>query len=113
MKLAIAFIAIPLLVQAQSKTYTVTAYCACSVCTKGHQPAANGKMPVVGLTCAGPNSVPFGTRVWIEGIGERVVTDRLARRFRRGRFDVFMADHESAKRFGVRRVNVTIIGYAH
>lgn len=36
---------------------------------------ANGNYPTVGFTIA-CNSLPFGTHVWIEGVGERVVEDR-------------------------------------
>lgn len=38
-------------------------------------PCANGNYPTEGYTIAS-NSLPMGTRVYIEGIGERVVEDR-------------------------------------
>jgi 3D (Asp-Asp-Asp) domain-containing protein len=60
----------------------VTAYCHCAKCRgRSGQPTASGKMPVEGITVAGPRKYPLGTRVYIEGIGERTIQDRLARRF--------------------------------
>ena len=50
-------------------TWRITAYAATgNVC-------ANGAWPTTGHTIA-HNSLPFGTRVYIEGVGERVVEDR-------------------------------------
>ena len=92
-----------------SRQYTVTAYCHCAKCCgRAGQPAANGQMPVVGVTVAGPRSLPFGTRLRIEGLGERIVQDRPPKRFD-DRLDVFMADHETALKFGVRKLQVTLI----
>jgi 3D (Asp-Asp-Asp) domain-containing protein len=65
-------------------------------------------MPRQGVTVAGPRSLPFGTRVRIEGVGERVVQDRLPRRYE-GRFDVFFNSHETAREFGKQTLKVTII----
>jgi 3D (Asp-Asp-Asp) domain-containing protein len=94
----------------QAELYTVTAYCPCKVCCGqwAGGPTASGKMPVVGVTCAGPRRIPFGTRVRIEGLGERVVQDRLARKYD-GRFDVFFASHKEALRFGKRTLKVRIL----
>ena len=65
-------------------------------------------MPKPGITVAGPRSIPFGTRVWIEGVGVRVVQDRLARKYD-GRFDVFFASHKEALRFGKRSLKVKVL----
>ena len=91
------------------KLYTVTAYCHCAKCCgiEG-QPTANVQMPVVGVTVAGPRGLPFGTRLPIEGLGERIVQDRQPKRFD-DRLDVFMADHEAARKFGVQKLMVTLI----
>ncbi|HVM51247.1 MAG TPA: 3D domain-containing protein [Candidatus Acidoferrum sp.] len=87
---------------------TITAYCHCArCCGEAHRAAANGHQPVAGLTVAGPRWIPLGTHVYIEGIGERVVTDRLARIYD-DRFDVFVATHEEARRFGRQRHNVRL-----
>jgi 3D (Asp-Asp-Asp) domain-containing protein len=104
----------PMLGEATTELYTVTAYCACKKCCGRWSggPTASGKMPVVGVTCAGPRSIPFGTRVRIEGVGVRVVQDRLAKRFD-NRFDVFFGSdeqaHERALRFGKRQLKVEVL----
>lgn len=90
------------------EVFTVTAYCHCArCCGRAAQPTASGKMPRAGVTVAGPRRIPLGTRVRIEGVGERVVQDRLARRYD-NRFDVFFASHDEARRFGKRRLRILI-----
>lgn len=99
-----------------TESYTVTAYCACKKCCGRWSggPTASGVMPVAGVTCAGPRSIPFGTRVRIEGVGERVVQDRLAKRFD-NRFDVFFGSdeqaHGKALRFGKRKLKVEVLQF--
>lgn len=95
-----------------TESYTVTAYCACKKCCGRWSggPTASGKMPVAGVTCAGPRSVPFGTRVHIEGVGVRVVQDRLARKYDK-RFDVFFSSHAEALKFGKRRLKVEVLQF--
>ena len=94
----------------QAELYTVTAYCPCKVCCGqwAGGPTASGRMPVAGITVAGPRSIPFGTRVWIEGVGVRVVQDRLARKYD-GRFDLYFSSHADALRFGKRTLQVRIL----
>jgi len=94
----------------QAELYTVTAYCPCKVCCGKWSggPTASGKMPKPGITVAGPRSIPFGTRVWIEGVGVRVVQDRLARKYD-GRFDLYFSSHADALRFGKRSLKVRVL----
>ena len=90
--------------------YTVCAYCPCSLCTGRHSAlgsAANGKPPVAGQTIAGPRRFPLGTRLQIEGLGERILTDRPARKYD-DRFEIFFRTHAEAKRFGKQTLIVTI-----
>lgn len=89
--------------------FVVTAYCACALCC-GHWsggPTASGVMPRQGVTCAA-NWVPFGMRLDIEGVGVRVVQDRMSRRYPR-RVDVFFNSHREALRFGRRKVAVKVL----
>lgn len=88
----------------------ITAYCACVVCCgKAGGLTASGAKPVPGVTVAAPRGVPFGRWAVIEvpGLGRlrRRVEDRTAKRFD-GRWDVFFATHEEAKRFGIQLGNV-------
>jgi len=100
----------PMLGDSTAELYTVTAYCACKKCCGKWSggPTASGRMPVAGITVAGPRSVPFGTRVRIEGVGVRVVQDRLAKKYDE-RFDVYFADHQQALRFGEQTLRVEVI----
>lgn len=94
---------------AGAKVYTVTGYCACKRCTGQWSggPTASGKMPVEGVTVAGPRRIPFGTKIEIAGVGFRVIEDRLAKRYD-NRFDIFFKSHQDALNFGIRRLKVKI-----
>lgn len=92
----------------------VTAYCLCSECCGTSSPdsgglglTASGRKPVTGVTIAAPRSVPFGTRVLvtIPGLMHRKVfrVDDRTHRSHDGTWDIFMAGHRDAVRFGRRR----------
>lgn len=58
-------------------TYYITGYDICySCCGKIDGITASGTYATVGRTIAAPSNLPFGTRLYIDGIGERVVEDR-------------------------------------
>lgn len=92
---------------ADKKVYIVTAYCACTKCCGpdaiGY--TASGKKVKEGVTIAAPRRIPFGTKLKIEGVGERIVSDRLAIRYD-DRIDVFFNSHEKAKQFGIKKLKV-------
>lgn len=87
----------------------VTAYCACTICCGPSATgiAANGKQPIAGITVAGPRRYSFGTMIKIDGIGDRVITDRLSCKYD-NRIDIFMSSHKQAKQFGIRTNKVII-----
>jgi 3D (Asp-Asp-Asp) domain-containing protein len=90
-------------------TYTVFAYCACDRCTPGLGITASGARPVEGITVAGPVWFSFGTGLEIEGVGRRVVQDRMAKRFReRNCLDLYFASHADALEFGKRKLRVSL-----
>jgi len=62
-------------------------------CGKTDGVTASGAMATVGRTIAASSEFPFGTRLYIEGIGERVVEDRGGA-IGGGRIDVLCHDHE-------------------
>ena len=96
---------------ATASAATVTAYCPCAICCGvmgGTGITASGRQAVQGVTVAGPRSLPLGTKVLISGLGVFTVQDRLAKRYD-DRFDVFFADHSTAKRFGKRSLKVTVL----
>lgn len=72
--------------------YYITGYDTCaSCCGKTDGITASGTLATVGRTCAAPPDIPFGTRIWIAGIGERVVEDRGG--LGSSKIDVLCADH--------------------
>lgn len=59
------------------------------------------------------NHLPIGTRVMIEGFGDRVFTveDRMNRRYNK-RIDIWFRNHGDAVKFGVRKVKYHILASA-
>ena len=69
-------------------------------------PCANGEYPVEGYSVAS-NYYPIGTRLYIEGIGERVVTDTGG--MSSGVIDLYLGDEETCIQFGRQSANVYVI----
>jgi len=79
-------------------TYKLTAYCPCKKCC-GKSPShpaygitASGEVAEEGITVA-MSGYPFGTRIYIEGIGERIVQDRGGSVTKQV-VDIFASTHE-------------------
>jgi 3D (Asp-Asp-Asp) domain-containing protein len=96
------------------QTFEVTAYTAGPEST-GKQPGdvgygitASGEYVRENYTLACPPSLPFGQRLEIEGIGERVCTDRGGS-IKEGRLDIYIAELEEARQFGRQWLNVRIM----
>jgi 3D (Asp-Asp-Asp) domain-containing protein len=97
-----------------AEVFEVTAYTAYEESTgksPGH-PAfgitASGKRVQAGVSAACPPSMPFGTRIEIEGVGERVCHDRGAA-ITEGRIDVYMPELNDALEFGRKRLKVRVV----
>lgn len=71
-------------------------------------PCANGNYPEVGYTVA-CNSLPLGTKVYIEGVGYRVVEDRGADWHSYNWMDLYLGDVASCYEWGVRSVEVYVV----
>jgi 3D (Asp-Asp-Asp) domain-containing protein len=105
----------PVVVEAPAwHTFEVTAYTAGPEST-GKQPGdvgygmtASGEPVREGITAACPPSMAFGTRLEIEGIGERVCFDRGGS-IKEGRLDIYIAELKEARQFGRQRLQVRII----
>ncbi len=80
-------------------TYQLTAYCNCSKCCGqwAGGACADGSMPRVGVTVA-CNSIPLGTSIYIEGIGNRIVNDTGG--MANNVIDLYFGSHEQALAFG-------------
>lgn len=88
--------------------WTITAYCPCRKCCgpSAHGITASGKRVAVGM-CAADPSIPFGTRLKVEGIGTFTVEDRGGA-IRGRHIDIYLPTHKSALAFGVRRAKVEV-----
>ena len=88
---------------------TVTAYCACPVCTAPYSDGitAAGTVATEGRTIAAPPNWPMGRVVNIEGLGARVVEDR-GEAITQGKLDVYFDCHDEALEFGVRQLRVWV-----
>lgn len=73
-------------------------------------PTASGVMPKERHTVA-CNSLPFGTKIYIEGVGEFVVEDRGASWHQDNWLDIYMGDVESCYEWGNQERGVYIIDY--
>lgn len=71
---------------------------------------ASGEAPVPGETVAA--ALPFGTVLWIEGIGIRRVNDRGGR-IRDDCIDLVMATREEALKFGRQKRRVVVLDGIH
>lgn len=89
--------------------FKITGYDTCAACCgKTDGITASGTMATVGRTCAASADLPFGTRLWIEGIGERIVEDRGGA-IKGNRIDVLCANHPDSYAI-TGTYNVYIIG---
>ncbi|MBE3120165.1 MAG: 3D domain-containing protein [Candidatus Atribacteria bacterium] len=89
--------------------YRVTAYCSCKLCcgpracgitASGKPVSANG-----GRFVAADRSIPFGTMLTIPGYGTVPVLDRGGA-IRGNRIDLYFPTHQTARRVGVKYLNV-------
>ena len=85
----------------------ITAYCACPICTAPYSDGitASGAKVTEGRTVAAGPSVPFGTALFIQGLGRREVEDRGGA-IKDGHVDVYFDSHRDALNFGVRTLLV-------
>lgn len=93
--------------------FGITAYCSCETCCEewaltrpvvnGHEIVftASGAIAEQGVTIAvDPEVIPYGTKVYIEGVGVRVAQD-CGGAIKGNRIDVYYSSHEDAWNSGV------------
>lgn len=90
--------------------FTATAYCPCPICCGEYSSGytASGTLATEGRTIA-CNSLPFGTQVMIDG-NTYVVEDTGWSPYGENWLDIFFASHEAALAYGMRTVDVYLIG---
>ena len=90
--------------------YTIVAYCTEQyphICG-GNPTTANGEPVTPGVTIAAdPDVLPLGTRVYIDGIGERVVQDTSGA-IRGRKIDLAVESHQEAVAWGVQHKGVWV-----
>lgn len=91
------------------RNFEVSYYCACSKCCDVETGVtASGAKAVEGVTVALPKDVPFGSKVYIENVGEFTCQDRGGyikntygdNGIELTRVDVFVSDHDRALELG-------------
>jgi 3D (Asp-Asp-Asp) domain-containing protein len=89
--------------------YTITAYCPCvKCCGKSDGITASGVKAVEGVTVAMNKSIPFGTKIYIDGVGERIVQDRGGA-IKGNKIDLYFDSHDDALKWGRQTKQVTIL----
>lgn len=92
-----------------TQQYVITAYCSCaSCCGKTDGITASGVKAVEGITVAMNKSIPFGTKIYIDGVGERIVQDRGGS-IKGNRIDLYFDSHQEALNFGRQTKEVIIL----
>lgn len=84
--------------------------CCCGKWANGY--AASGDLAVEGITCAADSMFPFGTKLYIEGVGYRIVQDR-GYKIEGNRLDIFCSTHKGCYQqpwgaYGSHRVYVVL-----
>ena len=89
--------------------YIITAYCPCvKCCGKSNGITASGAKAIEGVTIAMNKSIPFGAKIYIDGVGERIVQDRGGA-IKGNRIDLYFDSHQEALNFGRQTKEVTIL----
>jgi 3D (Asp-Asp-Asp) domain-containing protein len=95
---------------------TVTAYCPCSKCCgpwSGGKTASGADITAnrSRFVAADTSVLPFGTKVRIPGYYNGAAVPVLDRggKIKAMRLDVFFTSHEQARKWGVRRLPVTVL----
>lgn len=89
-------------------TYRITGYCPCArCCGKSDGITADGTYAPAAKEriIAAPKEIPFGARMWIDGVGEVVVHDRGGA-IRGKRAEQFFHTHKEALQWGVQERKV-------
>lgn len=87
--------------------YRVTFYCNCAKCCGkwAGGPTASGKYPRAQHTCACGSDIPFGTKLYVKGLGTFVCEDRGVGS---GCIDIYVANHEDIPSWGMRYIETYI-----
>lgn len=97
------------LVREETLIMEATGYCSCSKCCGKSDGITATGVKASELTVSADWSVlPPGTRIYISGVGERIVQDRGGS-IKGNRLDVWCKSHSEARTFGRRQVEVKVL----
>ncbi len=83
--------------------YKLTGYCPCRSCSGGWGwQTASGVRPQEGVTVAMSKEFPFGTKIYIEGVGYRICQDRGGA-IKGNKIDVFCTSHKACYSANINR----------
>ena len=94
--------------------FELTAYCPCSACCgKNDGITATGTVATEGRTVAvDPAVIPYGTTIEViypDGSRARYVAEDCGGAIKAQRLDVFFADHQTAREYGIRTAYVFLV----
>ena len=99
---------------AKAEEWKITAYCSCKICCgKIDGITASGYKAKKGYCAC--NWLPFGTKLYVEGLGEYIVMDRGAKSQFGSKtnhikhIDIWFKSHKAARQFGVKHRKVVIL----
>lgn len=99
--------------EAQFVTFKVTAYTnSVADCGKTDGVTASGKTARAGITAACPPFIPFGTKLYVKGVGTFTCQDRGSA-IQGNHIDLYMSSEERAIRWGVKFLQVEVLGRLH
>jgi len=97
-----------------SNLWKITAYCACiKCCGKTDGITASGKKAQYGFVAC--NWLPFGTKIYIKGLGYFTIQDRGAKSLFGDKknhikhLDIYLPGHNEALQFGIKYLEVTVL----
>lgn len=90
--------------------FKITYYCACEKCCgKSNGITASGARAEEGVTVSADTSkLPFGTKIYIKGIGMRTVQDRGGA-IKGNRIDVYVSSHDKIPSIGTYNTDVWMV----
>lgn len=94
----------------KTELFVITAYCPCYECSEGWgNSTATGVTATEGRTIAvDPKVIPYGTEVYIEGVGYRTAED-CGGAIKGNKIDLYFSDHNGVNNFGKHTKEVTIL----